>query len=123
MFQVAVKGHFDAAHYLREYSGKCSRIHGHTWYYEICLIGKDLNNGMLVDFVDVKAALGMLEDDFLDHRYLNHVRAFQTDNPTAENIAKFIYQVMKLTFINPDVRLLKVIVWESPECSATYWEE
>lgn len=58
MFELVVGEHFDAAHFLRGYTGKCAKVHGHTWQVEIRVQGEKLNEcGMLVDFAFLKEKL------------------------------------------------------------------
>ncbi|KKL04030.1 hypothetical protein LCGC14_2620190, partial [marine sediment metagenome] len=58
MYTLKVKTHFDAAHYIKDYQGKCSREHGHRWIIELFLAGNNLDNlNMLVDFGEVKDVL------------------------------------------------------------------
>ncbi|MCX5680769.1 MAG: glutamate racemase [Candidatus Omnitrophica bacterium] len=67
MYELTVKDEFAASHSLRDYEGKCKKLHGHTWHVDIVVRGKDVNNvGMLLDFKEIKNELkGILET--LDH--------------------------------------------------------
>ena len=122
MYEISVKSKFDAAHQLRNYSGKCANIHGHTWDLEVYLKGTTLNEqGMLIDFSDVKEYLNVVITKY-DHRFINEVAPFDVINPTAENLAFEIYNSLKCS-LPTNVTLAKVIVWESPNASATYSEE
>ena len=86
---------FEAAHRLPEYDGKCCRLHGHNWKVEVFVQGKDLDaTGMLIDFQVLKAAVGEVTVT-LDHYYLNELPPFQNVNPTAENIAIVIYNLIR----------------------------
>lgn len=124
MFEIKVSAEFEAAHRIVDYPGKCDRLHGHSWTVEASVIGDKLDElGMLVDFKLVK---GYLRDllETLDHRLLNELPPFVETNPTAENIAKFLYSEMKKAeFFNDDVKLKYVKVWESPKSSVTYTED
>ena len=120
MYYVSTKSHFDAAHHLVGYKGPCRRVHGHTWNVEIFVEGTKLQpDGMLVDFREIKKKLKPILDK-LDHHDLNKVVDF---NPTAENLAKYIYEQL----IFPPVRLgalvCEVRVWESPTSWASYSED
>jgi 6-pyruvoyltetrahydropterin/6-carboxytetrahydropterin synthase len=87
--------------------------------------GTELDSiGMLVDFKKLKEILKGITEEF-DHTFLNEHEAFNGKNPTAENIARYIYQVYaeKLRAENPSVRLSDVRVWESPGSSVTYRED
>lgn len=126
MFEIHVSAEFEAAHRIAGYPGKCDRLHGHSWIVEAAVEGERLDSlGMLVDFKLVKGRLrGLLEE--LDHRMLNELPAFGGGkNPTAENLAMYIYQEMaKAEFLTaePHIRLKHVQVWESPKSSVIYSE-
>jgi 6-pyruvoyltetrahydropterin/6-carboxytetrahydropterin synthase len=125
-FRLSVKDHFDAAHRIKDYVGKCSRDHGHRWDVEVVLEGKWLNEmNILVDFAFIKSHLKSILDA-LDHYNLNEV--LKEDNVTAELLAKLIYHqfldsVMEAFIWPKDVRLLCVRIWESPECCVEYTDE
>jgi len=130
MYELTIHAHFDAAHRLRDYKGKCARLHGHTWQIEAVVQGKSLDNtGMLIDFKLLKELLGNVIDEF-DHRCINELPGFADDvpdtmNPTAENIAHYIYEKLQqlITTRKPHIRLSRVRVWESPGAGAAYWED
>jgi len=124
MYQLSVKGHFDAAHYLKGYPGICSRLHGHRWEYELIIQDKKLDDlGMLIDFAKIKAMMKETVEAEFDHTCINESKYFQNINPTAENLSKVIYDELNGTnATTKDFHVIKVTIWESPECSATYWE-
>jgi len=118
MYRLQVKAHFDAAHRLEAYKGKCNREHGHRWEVEVCLQGKDLDNrNMLVDFKDVKDALNFVIDTYLDHYQLNEILG--EDNPTAEFLAEWLFRQMKAR-AGKGLQVVRTCVWESPECCVKY---
>ena len=124
MYELRVKEHFDAAHYIKDYPGKCSRTHGHRWEVEVVYSGRVLDNlNMLVDFSKVKAVLKDLLDAKLDHYMLNDV--LDEEHVTAEFLAKWIYNKLSdVEFLGPKcLGLVEVTVWESPECFVTYRPE
>ncbi|MBC7076594.1 MAG: 6-carboxytetrahydropterin synthase QueD [Syntrophomonadaceae bacterium] len=122
-FEVSVCQDFSAAHWLDYYEGKCSNIHGHTWTVEVSISGNKLDeSGMLVDFRYIKGALNTILDK-LDHTLLNEVSPFDTINPTAENIARYIYYEMQGKIKFTECKVKKVKVWESPTTWASYREE
>ena len=124
MFEIKVSAEFEAAHRVAGYPGKCDRLHGHSWVVEASVIGSKLDNlGMLVDFKLVKGRLRELLET-LDHRMLNELPAFENINPTAENIAQYIYNEMKKAeFFNDNAKLKYIQVWESPKSSVIYTED
>ena len=124
MFEIKVSAEFEAAHRVAGYPGKCDRLHGHSWVVEASVIGSKSDNlGMLVDFKLVKGRLRELLET-LDHRMLNELPAFENINPTAENIAQYVYNEMKKAeFFNDNAKLKYIQVWESPKSSVIYTED
>lgn len=123
MFEIEVSAAFEAAHFIRGYAGKCSRLHGHNWQVAALVRGEELDAlGMLVDFKIVKAELNKILDEF-DHRFLNELDTFATDNPTAENLARKIFQRLAASNIfGGSTKLYAVKVHESPNSCVTYRE-
>ena len=121
MFELTVKTEFEAAHQINGYKGKCQRLHGHNWVIEAIVNGSELDElGMLIDFKILKAELNRILDE-LDHRYLNELHMFQTKNPTAENLAKYIFDTFADSEIFKSNAKLKAIrVYESPKSCVTY---
>lgn len=130
MYEIKIQASFDAAHRLRNYTGKCSNLHGHTWKIEAVVKGNKLDGtGMLIDFKILKELLNNVINEF-DHRYINDLPDFadnaeNTMNPTAENIANYIYKKMRQQIADrlPGISLDKIWVWESPGAGAAYWED
>jgi len=122
MYQVSVEGHFDAAHYLRDYGGKCENVHGHRFKLVVSLKATKLNEiGLAYDFTELKRHLGEVLARF-DHTSLNDVPPFDKINPSSENIAVTVYDELKGRF-SGGVSLLSVEVWESPESRVAYSPE
>jgi 6-pyruvoyltetrahydropterin/6-carboxytetrahydropterin synthase len=120
-YEISVERTFSAAHALREYKGKCENLHGHNWRIRISVTGQKLDKmGMLVDFTDLKSALDAVLKK-LDHTNLNELNPFNTVNPTAENIAAYIYEGLK-KYQLPQIKISSVEVWESEKSSAKYSE-
>ncbi len=121
MYELMVRDTFAAAHNLRDYEGKCEHLHGHNYTVEACFLSEKLEkNGLAVDFSELKKALaGILEG--LDHKYLNDdVEFFGKNNPSAENIALYIYNELKKKVKGAAIG--KVSVWESDGARAAYYE-
>jgi len=121
MFELTVKSEFEAAHYIKNYPGKCARLHGHNWIVEAIVCGEKLNElGILVDFKDLKAALKDVLDG-LDHQYLNDLEFFADKNPTAENLAQEIFNRLSMSEIfNDETKLTAVKVYESSKSCVVY---
>lgn len=123
MFVVSVQAHYDSAHFLRKYKGKCERLHGHRYVVEVALATEELNEaGLAFDFVDVKKHLRDLAD-WLDHENINELPPFTEIEPSAENQARFFYDELKRR-IPPAMAdaLLYARVWETPTQWAQYSE-
>lgn len=118
MYELSITGDIASAHFLRGYEGKCKDLHGHTWQIEVSLVSETLDSvGMVADFIDLKKKL----KEFLvpiDHVCLNDLEYFKKENPTTENIAKYIYDHFGKE-IAP-LKISKVRVWESESSSVTY---
>ncbi|MFZ5644354.1 MAG: 6-carboxytetrahydropterin synthase QueD [Bacillota bacterium] len=125
MFELTVKRRFAAAHRLLGYSGECATLHGHTWTVQVEVSGERLDScGMLIDFKIIKEMIdGIIAQ--LDHNYLNDIDYFRAGvNPTAENLALFIFEKLKerLSGFSDSLSICGVRVWESPDASAYYRE-
>lgn len=125
MFQVCVRAHFDAAHFIRGYDGDCAKLHGHRWDVEVCISGNQLDSlGMLIDFKEVKQTIRKTFQS-LDHSLLNDLTPFgpQGVNPTAENLARFLFLEFKRDLRLNDNNLAWVKVYESPDTWAIFKED
>ena len=116
-----IERNFSSAHQLRGYKGKCENLHGHNYKIEIFARGSELNNiGLLVDFVELKEAADELVT-YLDHKNLNELEPFiEEQNPSAENVARFILESLAVKINDDRVQIYKVKCWETPTSVATY---
>ena len=123
MFVVTVQAHYDSAHFLRNYKGKCERLHGHRYVVELALARAELNEaGIAFDFVDVKKNLRAVAER-LDHENLNDLPPFTELEPSAENQARYFYEEMKRLLPGEMAEaILYVRVWETPTQWAQYSE-
>jgi 6-pyruvoyltetrahydropterin/6-carboxytetrahydropterin synthase len=120
MFEISVEEKFDAAHCLRGYQGNCENLHGHTYRVKVKLRVRELGNiGIALDFKSVRASLREIIT-YLDHTFINDLPEFREVNPTAENLARYIYGKMKEEYAGS---LYKVKVWETESAAASYWED
>lgn len=110
---LKVKDKFQAAHFLKEYKGKCEKVHGHTFTVEVGIEAEDLDkSGIGIDFTEIKRKLSEI---LPDHTLLNEVYDF---NPSAENLSKHFYYALRKLY-----PVKSVTVWESEDASATYSED
>jgi 6-pyruvoyltetrahydropterin/6-carboxytetrahydropterin synthase len=131
MFRVTKEIHFCYGHRLLDYAGKCRNLHGHNGKAVVTLETPGLDRlGMVVDFSEVKRVIGAWIDDALDHRMLLHkddpvipeLRRLGEPfvpldvNPTAENIAKLIFDRAAAL----GLPVVEVTLWETENSFATY---
>ena len=122
MYEVTIIKSFSAAHLLAQIGGKCEELHGHNFRVEVTVTAPDLNeSGLLIDFRAVKKWLNVILEQ-MDHKHLNELPYFAGINPSAENIAKFIYAQMELQAKEAQVRIARIKVWESENAAVTYKE-
>lgn len=122
MYTIKVIRTFAGAHFLRGYQGKCEKLHGHNWKVEInAEKGKLDRTGIAIDFKFIKKELDAILDE-LDHTCLNDHPYFKKINPSAENIARFIYKKISGK-VQKFARIKSVSVWESEDASAEYRED
>jgi len=122
-YTLKVVSDFASAHTLRDYPGACSRMHGHNWKVEAEVIAGQLDNvGMGVDFKKIKSAVKALTD-VLDHRYLNEIEPFDSINPTAENIAAWLYKGLSEQLNNEHVQVSAITLWETERACVRFTKE
>ena len=121
VYTVSVQAHYDSAHFLVNYQGKCERLHGHRYVVEAAVQTAELNEaGIAFDFVDLKRELRALADH-LDHELLNDLPEFAGIETSAENQARYFYETLKKR-LPPEqaAGLLYTRVWETPTQWAQY---
>ncbi len=100
---------FDAAHNLVKYHGKCEALHGHTYRLAVILEGKPDEEGMILDFCELSSVVKELVISRLDHSYINDI----IPQPTAENIAYWVWEQIEAKVARPNCKLYAVEVWET----------
>jgi len=120
IYTLTVKDHFDAAHLLYDYPGECRNLHGHTWDVEVTVQSSQLCElGMVYDFALLKKDLKAVLSRY-DHKNLNEIEPFDKISPTAENLARIIYDHLHEKIVQPGVTVTEVAVWESPIAKLVY---
>ena len=108
-----VESTFSAAHQLTKSKTKCEELHGHNWRIQLFIEGEISSEiGWVADFSEIKKALKETLSQ-LDHTFLNDIFA---DSPTAERIAKYIYDDVSKTI----PLISKISVWEAVNSCASY---
>ena len=123
MYELSVKTRFSAAHCLVGYDGRCAARHGHNWEVVVFVKGRKLDKlGMLIDFHALKQIVrDALEE--LDHTDLNALKAFTADNPSSENIARYLFGRLRGRLKGTGCAVDRVTVAETPENLVTYFGE
>ncbi|MDD5434201.1 MAG: 6-carboxytetrahydropterin synthase QueD [Nitrospira sp.] len=122
MYEIKIITTFSGAHSLRNYPGNCRNIHGHNWKVEVVMQSNELDDlGMSLDFRMLKQETECLLKT-LDHTYLNENMPFNTLNPTAENLARYVFESLSKKLNVNNAKLCRVSVWENESSSATYYE-
>jgi len=106
---------FDAAHNLVRYHGKCETLHGHTYKIAVVLEGVPDEEGMIMDFTELSNIVKERAVSRLDHSYINDI----IEQPTAENIAHWIWDRIAKDVRRPNCALSCVEVWETAASCAT----
>jgi 6-pyruvoyltetrahydropterin/6-carboxytetrahydropterin synthase len=143
MITITRKIEFDAGHRIPDHKSQCRNLHGHRYVLEITLVGQVIeqegssDNGMIMDFSDVKAIAHQHLVDVWDHAFLvcakdtpvrdflnslpNHKTVVIDRIPTVENLARTAFEILKAAFIDrygTGLRLQKLVLHETPNCWA-----
>lgn len=114
MFAVGVVTQFEAAHALRGDFGPASRLHGHTYRVEVEVAGPQLQqDGTLFDIGRLHDWVDEVVGD-LNYRNLDELPAFAGRNTTAEEVSRYLRDVLSPRLHGQGLRSLSVRVWESP---------
>ena len=120
MYEISVEKHFDAAHFLRGYKGKCEALHGHRFQVVARVRASELDNiGIAYDFAELKRHLNDILSRF-DHTCINDVPPFDKINASSENIASTIYDELRSKLAAVPLSVSCVEVWESPQTGVIY---
>jgi len=122
MYEVTVKTGFSAAHQLRLYDGKYENLHGHNWSSQVTVEADELDAmGVGIDFVKLKQ---MVEEILskLDYQNINEIPPFDELNPSAENIARWLFFKLKEQVSSQTTRVKRVEICEMEGCGASYFE-
>lgn len=123
IWRLTVTAGFSASHCLRGYEGPCENLHGHNFGVEAVVEGERLDP-KIEYLLDFKVLRGRLREILarLDHHHLNDVPAFTLENPSSENLARYIYRELEAALGGEPVRLVSVSVSEKDASKATYME-
>ena len=105
---------FAASHFLTKYHGKCEHLHGHNYRLVVSVTDELQDDGMVIDFKEVKRIVGTRVLEQLDHTHLNDI----IDNPSAEHLCIWIWDRLK-----DALPLTKITVYETDTYAAEYTGE
>jgi len=130
---------FDAGHRVYKHEGKCSNVHGHRYVVEVSVQAENLDSvGRVIDFSVIKTVCGTWLDENWDHGMIlwkddpiapvwtsneqlsGHKHWFMTENPTAENMAAFLFDHFKELLEQYSIEIYQIKVYETPNCWAVY---
>ena len=117
MYSIAVEATFSASHQVRLPDGTRESLHAHDWVVRAWFSCPTLDGcDMVVDFHEAQVALRAVVSDF-QHKNLNEIGAIAALNPTAEVLARHIYDRIRVAGLSG---ILRVEVTEAPGCVAAY---
>ena len=116
-FEITITRDFSASHQLRLYDGSLEPLHGHNWHVVVTVGAKKLDSiGVVMDFHELQRLLDAIIEP-MHNRHLNDLAAFGSTNPSAEQVAAHIADVLE---VPGGARLVWVEVWETPDCRARW---
>ncbi len=143
MLTITRKLEFDAGHRIPDHKSQCRNLHGHRYTLEITLTGAVIDeegssdNGMIMDFSDVKALAKQHLVDVWDHAFLayekdtavleflkslpNHKTVVITRIPTVENLARTAFDILQAVYLDrygTGLKLQRLVLHETPNCWA-----
>jgi 6-pyruvoyltetrahydropterin/6-carboxytetrahydropterin synthase len=123
-YTVSTEIEFSSSHSLDGYDGDCARLHGHNWilrvYYEFTRLD---GQGIAVDYCVLASRVKEVVLPLLDHRHLNDLPIFEGINPTSENIAAVIFELLSEKVVFEGGRLSTIELWETPTDMVRYSDE
>jgi 6-pyruvoyltetrahydropterin/6-carboxytetrahydropterin synthase len=119
-YVVSKEQDFAAAHFLRQYHGKCEQLHGHNYIVRVHVGCDELDaEGMVVDFCRLRDVMREVLGRF-DHQLLNDIAPFDALNPTLEHLARYIAEEVAAQIDDSRARVTACELWETARNCATY---
>jgi 6-pyruvoyltetrahydropterin/6-carboxytetrahydropterin synthase len=119
MFTVSIETQFRASHQLILPDGSKEPLHQHNWIVTTKVSGEKLDSmGVVMDFGQLRAMVNEITSGF-DNIQLNSIDYFKRNNPSAENVAKYIFEKLEPK-LPKEVKLRSIKVVEEPGCSAKF---
>ena len=125
---ITLEHWFSMGHTLHEYDGKCAHLHGHNYRLLVTVGSDELDDqGMVMDFSDLKSAIRYVVDDRYDHTFAIYYKDPRAEvlkkiepnliltegNPTVEYLAKEIKNGFLGYFASGTRRIERIQLWET----------
>ncbi|CAN5505370.1 6-carboxytetrahydropterin synthase QueD [soil metagenome] len=121
MWEISTETCVAAAHQLRLAPGEGERLHGHNWRIKATVRATELDSrGFVLDFNELGPALRTLVEPY-EHVFLNEIPPFDDVNPTAENIARVVFENLAAKVDDARVKVVRIEIWENDVCAAAYF--
>ena len=122
MYEVTVKTKFSAAHRLKGYDGNYENLHGHNWIAIVTVWANELDSIEVgIDFIKLKKKVEEVLER-LDYKTINEVPPFDDQNPSAENIARWLFKTLEVDINSRTVKVHRVEIKEFEDSGAAYFE-
>jgi len=122
MYEIFIEDSFSAAHQIRKYGGNCEKLHGHNWKVKVFVKTEKLDKrGIGIDFRELKNKVKEILS-LVDHKDLGEISPFDEENPTSENIARFIFGKLSNNINSGNLKVSKIKVHETPGTGVIYSE-
>jgi 6-pyruvoyltetrahydropterin/6-carboxytetrahydropterin synthase len=119
MYLLSIETNFSAAHQIKGHEGSCKRLHGHNWKVQVEVGSEQLDEiGIAIDFQKLSDLTNRVLKK-LDHQYINKLPPFKEMNPTAENLARYIYEQIEIK-LPESIKMSKVNLWEGEKYCVQY---
>lgn len=120
MFEIGIRRKFTASHALTNYKGTTEALHEHLWQMEAIFASEKLDDaGCVLDFVEIDRTIDKIIFPF-SGKAIHESPMFADLSPSAENIARYLFESIKMEIEHPDVLLKKIVVWEDTDHFASY---
>ncbi len=122
MWEISTETVVAAAHQLRLAPGEGERLHGHNWRIKATVRATELDSrGFVMDFNELGPTLRALVEPY-EHVFLNEIAPFDEVNPTAENIARVVFDNLAAKVDDVRLSVVRVEIWENDVCAAAYFK-
>lgn len=122
MYELFEKFNFSSAHKIVDRNGNEGSLHGHNWSVSVFVEAKELDNAGIL--IDIKTFRNIVQEeiDRFDHVFLNELPDLHDVNPTAENIARILFDNLSKRLNDGNIRIKLVELWGSEKTAVRYYK-